>query len=286
MDIKRCSHCPNPPELEKKIACQGSEGAVCDEEYEVKPIDVCPDTKWSLWSPCSASCGKGKKIRKRVRALEMEPAEEIAVDCPDYIEEKDCVGEFPSCDMTPQMFREFCRAPLKKGGCHSQNIRWFFNVDADTCVQFIYKGCSGNRNNFLTKEECENTCRRLEGLQSVNQDPEADTMMPSPFNGLLPSSHIIDLNTTTYGLILSTIPAYNFESETEPVTLVEGEIVNCKVSRWSRWSKCSVSCGRGYKTRSRSIYVHPRNGGKACPKKLIKNKKCRKKCVLSSYREN
>lgn len=89
----------------------------------------------------------------------------------------------------------------------------------------------------------------------MEQDAEDDNMMPSPFNGLLPSSHIIDLNTTTYGLMVSTIPAYNFESETEPITLVEGEIVNCKVSRWSRWSKCSVSCGRGYKTRSRSIDV-------------------------------
>lgn len=89
----------------------------------------------------------------------------------------------------------------------------------------------------------------------MEQDAEDDTMMPSPFNGLLPSSHILDLNTTTYGLMVSTIPAYNFESETEPITLVEGEIVNCKVSRWSRWSKCSVSCGHGYKTRSRTIDV-------------------------------
>jgi len=68
---------------------------------------VCPDTKWSLWSPCSASCGKGKNIRKRIPVLEMEPAEETAMDCPELhlIEEKDCVGAFPSCEMTHQMYR-------------------------------------------------------------------------------------------------------------------------------------------------------------------------------------
>lgn len=61
---------------------------------------------------------------------------------------------------------EFCEAPLEEGGCHSQNIRWFFYVGADTCVQFIYKGCNGNRNNFLTKENCENTCKGYEGSDS------------------------------------------------------------------------------------------------------------------------
>jgi len=37
-DYRRCSHCPNPPELEQKIACQGSESAVYDPEYEVSLV--------------------------------------------------------------------------------------------------------------------------------------------------------------------------------------------------------------------------------------------------------
>jgi hypothetical protein len=84
---------------------------------------------------------------------------------------------------------------------------------------------------------------------------EEDATMPSPYNGLLPSSHILSLNTATYGLVASPFPNYNFESETEPITMVEGEVVDCRVSRWSRWSKCSVPCGQGFKTRSRSIEV-------------------------------
>jgi hypothetical protein len=75
--------------------------------FKVKETDACPDTKWSLWSPCSASCGKGKNIRKKIPVLKMESAEKIAMNCSELylVEEKDCIGEFPSCEMTPQMYR-------------------------------------------------------------------------------------------------------------------------------------------------------------------------------------
>lgn len=31
--------------------------------------------------------------------------------------------------------------------------------------------------------------------------------------------------------------------------------VDCVMSRWSQWSPCSVSCGRGIKTKTRTIQV-------------------------------
>ncbi|KAJ1609837.1 TRAP-C2 extracellular protein [Cryptosporidium canis] len=41
--------------------------------------------------------------------------------------------------------------------------------------------------------------------------------------------------------------------------------VDCKLSAWSSWSACSVSCGPGGRvTRTRQIIVSPRNGGESC----------------------
>ncbi|OII77835.1 thrombospondin type 1 domain-containing protein [Cryptosporidium andersoni] len=41
--------------------------------------------------------------------------------------------------------------------------------------------------------------------------------------------------------------------------------VDCKLSSWSHWSSCSVSCGPGGRiTRTRQIIVQPRNGGETC----------------------
>jgi hypothetical protein len=41
--------------------------------------------------------------------------------------------------------------------------------------------------------------------------------------------------------------------------------IDCKVSSWSEFSKCSKECERGKKTRTRLALLNPRNGGSACP---------------------
>jgi hypothetical protein len=41
--------------------------------------------------------------------------------------------------------------------------------------------------------------------------------------------------------------------------------VNCAMNGWSGWSACSASCGYGEVRRSRTVAVHPANGGAGCP---------------------
>ncbi|BFZ09286.1 hypothetical protein BsWGS_12325 [Bradybaena similaris] len=66
-----------------------------------------------------------------------------------------------------------------------------------------------------------------------------------------------------------------------------GAAVDCVVTSWSEWSECSVTCGKGVIMKTRMIKVQPQNGGRICPKRLIRKKKCRQKkclnCVMDEW---
>ncbi|XP_071940914.1 uncharacterized protein [Antedon mediterranea] len=57
---------------------------------------------------------------------------------------------------------DLCLLPIKVGDCHKTHQRWSF--DGNTCRKFTYKGCKGNRNNFITKEKCLRACAGSGGL--------------------------------------------------------------------------------------------------------------------------
>lgn len=58
---------------------------------------------------------------------------------------------------------EHCRFPPLKGPCRGSFPVFYYDVTTNSCESFIYGGCRGNSNNFLTREECESTCRSLPG---------------------------------------------------------------------------------------------------------------------------
>ncbi|CAD7079097.1 unnamed protein product [Hermetia illucens] len=55
--------------------------------------------------------------------------------------------------------REICNQPEQSGSCMAYKSRFRYKSDTNECIQFIYSGCGGNSNNFLTKESCEEACK-------------------------------------------------------------------------------------------------------------------------------
>merc|ERR1712043_13745 len=54
------------------------------------------------------------------------------------------------------------------------------------------------------------------------------------------------------------------------------KVQDCAVTAWSPWSvSCSASCGQGHRHRFRSVTQEARGGGRRCPDKMERFKRCR-----------
>ncbi len=73
----------------------------------------------------------------------------------------------------------YCETKLYNNG---GAFRWFFNITTQGCLPFLYSGCGGNRNRFVTQDICERWCAPTI-LQSV-QYPNLNS-----FNNIIPTSH-------------------------------------------------------------------------------------------------
>nr|CAD7456745.1 unnamed protein product [Timema tahoe] len=177
---KRCSVKPGAPILEQTDECLGEEGP-CEGEEESELPQCEQMTEWSDWGPCSVTCGKGTRMRTRLlrassedlrmmvnmEAGDDEEGGEVASDeeCDDRtVEEVQCEGDTSSCEFTEDQARKICQMTKDVGPCRlTTPPRWFFDKDSAACHKFSYGGCRGNSNNFLTKEECEQTCQDYKG---------------------------------------------------------------------------------------------------------------------------
>ena len=48
-----------------------------------------------------------------------------------------------------------CDMPKDPGPCRGYMVRWYWDREQQRCDRFVYGGCQGNTNNFMTLEECE-----------------------------------------------------------------------------------------------------------------------------------
>ena len=60
------------------------------------------------------------------------------------------------------VYNSTCEMPSARGPCRASITRFYYNKITQKCLPFIWGGCEGNGNNFVTELECGITCRKLE----------------------------------------------------------------------------------------------------------------------------
>lgn len=199
------------------------------------PDPECMTTLWSDWGPCSATCGTGVRIRARQLLVEGAAARACATPGRKVLsEQQSCTVRAECGHVDREAARLVCAEPLEVGPCRGTYERFAYDPTYDICGRFMYGGCRGNANNFLTAAECEQTCQQQ---QRPQHRPE---------------------------IVAATTEA----------TPADGGVVNCLLTEWSGWSQCSVSCGMGIAERSRRILAEARSGGAKCPTTLVKRRRC------------
>ena len=55
----------------------------------------------------------------------------------------------------------------------------------------------------------------------------------------------------------------------------DSTVKDCDLTEWTEWSVCSQACGKhAFQYKRRTIAQKPENGGKECPFKLERKRKC------------
>uniref|UniRef100_A0A8C7YZC5 Amyloid-beta A4 protein n=1 Tax=Oryzias sinensis TaxID=183150 RepID=A0A8C7YZC5_9TELE len=79
-----------------------------------------------------------------------------------------------------EVVRDVCWADAETGPCRALLPRWFFDREEGRCVQFIYGGCGGNRNNFESEEYCMSVCSSVLPTAKPSSSDAVDHYLETP----------------------------------------------------------------------------------------------------------
>nr|XP_020633623.1 carboxypeptidase inhibitor SmCI-like [Pogona vitticeps] len=77
-----------------------------------------------------------------------------------------------------------CTLPPQKGPCREDITRYYYNAKSKRCETFLYGGCMGNDNNFLTEEICKQACKVSEGSPPSSSSTPRPSSPPVDSNAL------------------------------------------------------------------------------------------------------
>ncbi|XP_069018910.1 spondin-1-like [Embiotoca jacksoni] len=233
---------------------------VADIGQEEKEEDDTPETciysGWSPWSACSsATCEKGRRMRQRMLKAQLD----LSVPCPHTQDFQPCMGpgcsmEEPStCMMSEWISWSACSVSCGMGMRSRERYVKQYPEDGSLCQ--------------LHTEETEKCV--------VNDECSPSSCVVTEWNEWDPCSATCGIGMRRRERMVKMPPVDGSMCKTEVAEVEkcmtpECHAVPCVLSPWSDWSGCSVTCGRGLRTRQRMLKSDPAE----CAEELEQTEKC------------
>ncbi|CAM5149993.1 unnamed protein product [Natator depressus] len=231
---------------------------VPEEKEEDDTPETCIYSNWSPWSACSSStCDKGKRMRQRMLKAQLD----LSVPCPDTQDFQPCMG--PGCsdeDGSTCMMSEWitwspCTVSCGMGMRSRERYVKQFPDDGSMC-----KVPTEETEKCTVNEECSpSSCL-------VTEWAEWNECSASCGIGMKKRHRMIKM-TPADGSMCNTET-----TEVEKCMMPECHTIPCMLSPWSEWSDCSVTCGKGMRTRQRMLKSAAELGD--CNEELEQVEKC------------
>ena len=289
-----------------------------------KPVD-CKMSDWSVWSPCSAECGGGEKVRTR---QVIEAPSNGGKECGHTTEREICNGQACPTDCAMGGWTDWSSCSVACGGNGTQTrsrsaIQSSVNVGKECPTQMETRKCGTQpcitdckMSDWTTWSACSAECGSGEKVRTRQ-------VIESPANGGKKCGHTTEreicntkgcpkdctmgewsewsacigpcggngTQTRTRQVIESSTnggKACQPQSETR-TCVTQPCPIDCKMSDWSSWSSCSIECGGGEKARTRQLIASPANGGKACgptiEREMCNTQGCPTDCIMGEWSE-
>ncbi|XP_034936854.1 papilin isoform X2 [Chelonus insularis] len=143
------------------------------------------------------------------------------------------------CEYRCGNIQDVCSMPKVIGPCSGSLMQFYYNRDTDTCEEFEYSECGGNKNRFQDRETCESRCKRRPAVVR----PEPPTSAPTPSSEIVPSSPICTAPVDAGSCDLD-ITAYYYDSRTGVCQAFLYGGCEGNANRFQSEEQCERLCGR------------------------------------------
>ncbi|XP_043274071.1 papilin [Venturia canescens] len=144
------------------------------------------------------------------------------------------------CEYRCGEVQDACAMPKVVGPCNGFVTQYYYERRTDTCEEFEYSGCAGNKNRFQDRRACEAKCR--EGREPSRRN-ETSTIPPVPTQQVLPTSPIC-FESVDAGPCDGDVTAYYYDPTSKSCqAFIYG---GCKgnANRFQTEEQCERLCGR------------------------------------------